>query len=88
MKDLYTIASYMFTMEQTTIQISKDLLEKLKIRKMNDKESYETVIWDLIEDTMELSEETKRRIEDGRKQIKEGKVTRWEDVKRDLKLNV
>ena len=75
-------------MEQTTIQISKDLLETLKKRKISDKESYEEVIWDLMEDTMELSEETKRAIAEGRKQVAEGKVHRWEDVKKDLNLNV
>ena len=75
-------------MEQTTIQISKELLAKLKQRKLNDKESYEEVIWDLMEDTMELSEETKRAIADGRKEIVEGKTHKWEDIKRNLNLNV
>ena len=46
----------------TTIQISKELLKKLKERKMYEKESYEEVIWDLLEDTMELSEQTKKNI--------------------------
>lgn len=73
-------------MEQTTIQISKDLLETLRKRKMNDRESYEDIIWDLMEDTMELSEETKRRIEEGRKQFKEGKVVSLEDLKKELKI--
>ena len=44
---------------ETTIQISEDLLEELKKRKINEK-SYEDVIWDLIEDELELSEETKK----------------------------
>lgn len=72
----------------TTIQISENLLETLKKRKMRDKESYEEVIWDLLEDTMELSAQTKKDIEESRKQIKEGKVHRWEDLKKELKLNV
>ena len=75
-------------MAQTTIQISRELLEKLKQRKISEKESYEDVIWDLMEDTMELSEETKGSIEDGRKQIKEGKVHSWEDIKKRLSLDV
>ena len=75
-------------MEQTTIQISKGLLETLRKRKMNDKESYEDIIWDLMEDTMELSEETKARIKEGRRQYKEGKTHKWEDIKRNLNLNV
>lgn len=72
----------------TTIQISKDLLETLKKRKIHEKESYETIIWDLLEDTMELSEETKRNISIARQQYKEGKFHKWEDIKKELKLNV
>ena len=72
----------------TTIQISEQLLETLKKRKMSEKESYETIIWDLVEDTTEISEETKKDIVESRKQYKEGKTHKWEDIKRDLKLNV
>jgi hypothetical protein len=42
------------------------LQEALQNRKIGEKESYETVIWDLIEDTKELSEETKRDIAEAR----------------------
>jgi len=66
----------------TTIQISNDLLEKLKLRKMYKKESYEEVIWDLLEDTMELSEETKRNIKQAEKDIKEGRVISLAEVKK------
>ena len=72
----------------TTIQVSEELLDELKIRKISDKESYEEIIWDLIEDGIELSEETKKDIEESRRQIKEGKFHRWEDIKKELKLNV
>ena len=72
----------------TTIQISSDLLEKLKSMKMFMKESYEDIIWDLIEDRMELSEQTKKDIAQAEKDIKEGRVHRWEDVKKDLNINV
>ena len=72
----------------TTIQISDNLLENLKSMKIHEKESYEELIWDLIEDRMELSEETKKNILESEEQIKEGKVHRWEDVKKDLKINV
>ncbi len=81
------MASYIITMD-TTIQISRELLEKLKKRKLSGKESYENVIWDLLEDTMELSEETKRNIAISRQEYKEGKVHKWEDIKKELKLNV
>ena len=70
----------------TTIQVSEVLLEKLKERKIYDKESYEEVIWDLIEDSLELSEETKRRIKLAEREIKEGKVVSLEQIKRNIGL--
>jgi len=73
---------------ETTIQISKELLEQLKTMKIGEKESYEHVIWDLVEDSLELSEDTKKNIKQAEKEIKEGKVHRWEDVKMELKINV
>ena len=75
----------------TTIQISKDLLEKLRLMKIHNKESYEDLIWDLIEDRMEFSEETKKNIKEYEKDIKEGrtdKFTSLEKVKEGLKINV
>jgi len=70
----------------TTIQVSKDLLEKLKQMKIHAKESYENLIWDLIEDRMELSEETKREIEEAREQYKRGETISHEEVKKELGL--
>ncbi len=71
----------------TTIQVSPELVQELKNRKMFDNESYEEVIWDLIEDTMELSEETKKEIEQAEKEYKEGKFHTLEEVKKELGLN-
>ena len=64
----------------TTIQISPDLQGELAKRKIFDRETYEEVIWDLIEDTMELSEKTKKNIEISRKQAKTGKKYSFESV--------
>lgn len=72
----------------TTIQISEELQKELARKKLFERETYEEVIWDLIEDTKELSEETKRNIEQSRKEFKEGKFHRWEDIKKELNLNV
>lgn len=72
----------------TTIQVSEKLVSKLKSIKMYENESYEELIWDLLEDRMELSEETKRNIAKAEKEIKAGKTHRWEDVKKELKINV
>ena len=72
----------------TTIQISKNLLEKLKSMKLSEKESYENLIWDLVEDRMELSEETKKSIARAEEDIKKGRVHKWEDVKKELNIDV
>ena len=68
----------------TTIQISKELKDTLNARKMFDNERYEDVIWDLLEDTMELSEETKRNIKQSEREISEGKVHTLEEVEKEL----
>jgi len=69
----------------TTIQISRGLLEKLKLMKQYKKESYEEIIWDLLEDRMEFSEETKRNIEQSRKEIAEGKTVSLEEIKKKMR---
>ena len=84
-QNLNTIATYIVTMV-TTIQVSEKLVQKLKNRKLHDKESYEEVIWDLLEDTMELSEQTKSNIKQSEKDIKEGRVYTHEQVKKELGL--
>jgi predicted transcriptional regulator len=68
----------------TTISVSQALLSKLKERKMYDKESYEEVIWDALEDSMELSEETKKRIKLAEEDIKAGRIYSLENVKKEL----
>jgi len=68
----------------STIQVSIELMEKLKSRKMYDKESYEDIIWDLLEDSRELSQETKKNIEQSRKEIAQGKTVPLAQVKKKL----
>tara|TARA_Y100000310_G_C20650428_1_gene799112 strand:- start:1635 stop:1853 length:219 start_codon:yes stop_codon:yes gene_type:complete len=70
----------------TTIQVSEGLQTELTKRKIFDRETYEEVIWDLIEDTMELSDETKRDIAKAREDVKKGKVHSLDEVKRELGL--
>lgn len=72
-------------MANTTIQVSKELLEDLKSRKMYDKESYEDIIRDLLEDTMELSQETLEHIKQSEKDIKAHKVKTLAEVEARLK---
>ena len=67
----------------TTIQISKNLVEKLKELKLHEKESYEELIWDLIEDRMELSSETKNAIKDyERDKNSNEKFTSFDEIKK------
>jgi len=70
----------------TTIQISKTLQKALKKKKIHENESYEELIWDLLEDSMELSEETKKNIEEGRRDFKKGKFYTLEQVKKEAGL--
>ena len=68
----------------TTIQITQELQNELIERKVIDSETYEEVIWDLIEDCMEISAETKKEIETARKEIKQGKVFTLDQVKQEI----
>jgi len=68
----------------TTVQISEKLRDNLAARKIYDKESYEEIIWDLLEDSMELSEETKKEIEEARASIKTGKTYTLAQIKKEL----
>ena len=40
--------------------------------------------WNFVEDTAELSEETKRELAESRKQAKEGKVKSLEQIKKEV----
>jgi undecaprenyl pyrophosphate synthase len=68
----------------TTIQVSEKLAQELKNRKLYEKETYEEVIWDIIEDTKELSEETKRLLTQAQQDIKEGRTIPLNEAKQRL----
>ena len=70
----------------TTIQVSKELLNKLMIMKVSKKESYENIIWDLIEDRMEFSKQTKNNIALSEREIRERKTISIENIKKRLKM--
>jgi predicted CopG family antitoxin len=69
----------------TTIQISDDLLGTLQVMKVHEKESYESLIWDLVEDRMEFSPETLKNIEISKKEISAGKTVSFDEIKARLK---
>ena len=70
----------------TTMQVSEKLQDTLKRKKLYDKESYEEVIWNLVEDSQEVNAETKQEIEQARADIKAGKFFTHEQVKKRLGL--
>ena len=71
----------------TTIQISEKLKKELARKKLSNRETYESIIWDLLEDTIELNDETKKELEESRKEIKTGKVYTLGQIKKDLKID-
>lgn len=68
----------------TTIQISNDIKKELDKKKMFSRETYNDVIARMLEDDMEVNEETKKDIEEARKKFKEGKYITHEQVKKEL----
>ena len=70
----------------TTIQISENLQKELSKKKLYDRETYEEILWNMIEDTTELSEETKKELAEARKEVSEGKVHTFDEVKKELRL--
>lgn len=70
----------------TSIQVSEELRKELVKRKFYDKETYEEVIWDMIEDSLELSEQAKKEIAQARAEIEAGKSHTLEEVKKELGL--
>lgn len=70
----------------TTIQVSENLKDALAKRRFTGKDTYEDVIWDLLEDTMELSEQTRKNIAAARREIAEGRGIPLSKVKKELGL--
>ena len=70
----------------TTIQISKRLQKELLKRKFFNKETYEEIIWGMIEDNEELNAQTKKELAESRAEIKAGKVHTLGKVKKELGL--
>ena len=70
----------------TTIQISEELKKELSKKKFSDRETYESIIWDLLEDTMELNEKTMKELKEAREEIKAGKIYTLAQIKKELKI--
>jgi len=70
----------------TSIQVSKGLQKELHKRKLYDNETYEEIIWDLLEDSLKLNEQTKKEIAQSLAEIKAGKTHTLEELEKELGL--
>lgn len=68
----------------TTIQLSREMKEALGAMKLHPRETYEDVLERLLEDLRELSEETKKEIEQAVREIKAGKSRTHDQLKDEL----
>ena len=77
-------------MNTTTIQIKEGTLERLKYFKEFAKESYDEIINKLIDETEEgqLTDEALKDIIEAKKEIREGKGQRIEEVAKELGIKL
>ena len=68
----------------TTIQISEDLKEELNSKKLYQKETYEEIIWGILQDIKDLDEQTRIEMESARGDIRAGEVYSLNDVKKEI----
>lgn len=77
-------------MEKTTIQINQSTLERLKMLKIVEKQSYDDILNNLIDNQEEdiLSEEEIREIKEGLDNLKKGKVKPIEQIAKELGISL
>ncbi len=67
---------------ETTIKITQDVKSMLDKMKLHQRETYNDIIWLLLEDHMELNEKTKKEIEEARKRISKGEFYTQKEVEK------
>ena len=77
-------------MEKTTIQINQSTLERLKSLKMLERQSYDDILNNLIDNQEDeiLSEEEIREIKIGLENVRHGKVKSIEQVAKELGITL
>ena len=70
----------------TTIKVSEKLKDYLKKRKISPSESYEDVIWDLIEDSLVIKEEAKQDIYESKDDYEQRKTISLKELKEEHDL--
>ncbi|MBN2152319.1 MAG: hypothetical protein JW839_12785 [Candidatus Lokiarchaeota archaeon] len=68
----------------TTIQLSTETKAKLDKMRVSKRDTYNDIIENLIEDSMELSDEAKKDIEEALEDYKHGRVHSMDEVKKNL----
>ncbi|MFH1210994.1 MAG: hypothetical protein V1645_03685 [archaeon] len=77
-------------MGKTTVQLSKDTLERLKLFKKHDRESYEEVINTLMDEVDEeaLSDEEIKDIQEALEEVRQGRTKSIEQVAKELGIKL
>ncbi|MBR9701364.1 hypothetical protein GOV13_00400 [Candidatus Pacearchaeota archaeon] len=70
----------------TTIQISDSVKIALNQMKVFQRETYNEVIEDMIEDNLELNDKTKKELEEARKRMDAGEFLTHKEVEKELGL--
>ena len=68
----------------TTIQVSKKVKKELDKLKFSKRDTYNQVIEELIEDTLELSDQAKKDIKEALEDIKKGRVYTQEEIEKEF----
>jgi len=71
----------------TTIQVSNEIKQKLEKMKLFTRESYNEIIERMIEDELELNEQTKKELEEARKRVRSGKVISHEEIEKEFGIS-
>lgn len=67
---------------ETTIRISQDVKSMLDKMKLHQRETYNDIIWVLLEDHMELNKKTKEEITEARKRLSKGEFYTQDQVEK------
>ena len=70
---------------KSCLKVSAEVKEMLENMKINERETYENVILDLIEDHLELNSEFRKEIEKALEEVKKGETIPFEKVVRLMK---
>ena len=75
---------HLYPVAATTIQLSKEIKKTLESMKLHPRETYEEVLERILEDLRELSDQTKREIEQAIREINAGKYRTHEQLKSEM----